>query len=232
MPWGVLVAGPPGSGKSTYCAAAAELLRRHHGRPCAIVNLDFANEAPRGGGGGGGGAESSAVALDVSWLIRLEDVMEAHGLGPNGGLLFCMDHLEAHADWLLEQLRPLADAGNYLIFDTPGQAELYSCHEGLARLVARIQRELDLQLASLHLVDSTLCASPFTFVAASLLSLQAMVRLELPHLNVLTKCDLRRELEGADGAPREFPRWRRRGGGGGAFASGARARASSAHDDT
>jgi hypothetical protein len=58
------------------------------------------------------------------------------------------------------------DAGHYLIFDTPGQAELYSCHEGLARLVLRMQRELDLQLASLHLVDSTLCASPFTFVAA------------------------------------------------------------------
>lgn len=216
MPWGVLVAGPPGSGKSTYCAAAAELLRRHHGRPCAIVNLDFANEAPpRGGAGGaGGGADasssSSAVALDVSWLIRLEDVMEAHGLGPNGGLLFCMDHLEANADWLLDQLRPLADAGHYLIFDTPGQAELYSCHEGLSRIVVRMQRELDLQLASLHLVDSTLCASPFTFVAASLLSLQAMVRLELPHLNVLTKCDLRQELESADGAPSEL---RRRGGG-------------------
>ena len=55
MPWGVLVAGPPGSGKSTYCAAAAELLQRHHGRPCAAVNLDFANEWPAGPGGGGGG---------------------------------------------------------------------------------------------------------------------------------------------------------------------------------
>jgi hypothetical protein len=203
MSWGVLVAGPPGSGKSTYCAAAAELLQRHHGRPCAIVNLDFANESPPAPAPapGPGGA---AVALDVSWLIRLEDVMAEHGLGPNGGLLFCMDHLEANADWLLDALRPLAEAGHYLIFDTPGQAELYSSHEGLARVVARMQRELGLQLASLHLVDSTLCASPFTFVAAALLSLQAMVRLELPHLNVLTKCDLRQAVEGADGAPSEL----------------------------
>ena len=137
--------------------------------------------------------------------------------------------------WLGErELRPLADAGHYLIFDTPGQAELYSCHEGLSRIVVRMQRELDLQLASLHLVDSTLCASPFTFVAASLLSLQAMVRLELPHLNVLTKCDLRQELESADGAPSEL---RRRGGGeraslrSAAQRSAARARVR-AYDDT
>ena len=198
MPWGVLVAGPPGSGKSTYCNAAREVLQRHHGRPCAVVNLDFANEAPAAAAGAGG------VALDVSELIRLSDAMEAHGLGPNGGLLFCVDFLEANFEWLLARLRPLADAGHFLIFDTPGQAELYSSHEALARCLLRMQRELDLQLCSLHLVDSTLCASPFTFVAASLLSLQAMVRLELPHLNVLTKCDLRGAIEGEPTVPGEW----------------------------
>ena len=177
------------------------------------------------------------LTFDPARLKRAMHQLAAkkRGLGPNGGLLFCMDHLEANAEWLLDQLRPLADAGHYLFFDTPGQAELYSCHEGLARLVLRMQRELDLQLASLHLVDSTLCASPFTFVAASLLSLQAMVRLELPHLNVLTKCDLRQELEGADGAPSESQRGG--GGGGGVAARAARADAcagarATANDDT
>ena len=41
--FGQLVIGPPGSGKTTYVAAMAEMLRSL-GRKVAIVNLDPANE--------------------------------------------------------------------------------------------------------------------------------------------------------------------------------------------
>ena len=41
--WGQLVIGPPGSGKSTYCAAMRASLAAS-GRKVVIVNLDPANE--------------------------------------------------------------------------------------------------------------------------------------------------------------------------------------------
>jgi hypothetical protein len=46
------------------------------------------------------------------------------------------------------------------------------------------------QLAAVHLVDALHCADAGRFVAAALLSLQTMLQLELPHINVLSKADL------------------------------------------
>ena len=53
-------------------------------------------------------AESFAypVSFDVRDLVTLEDVMEELSLGPNGGLLYCMEYLEENLDeWLGEQLQ-------------------------------------------------------------------------------------------------------------------------------
>ena len=43
MPWGQVVIGPPGCGKTTYCAGMANLLELL-GRKTIIVNLDPAND--------------------------------------------------------------------------------------------------------------------------------------------------------------------------------------------
>ena len=66
------------------------------------------------------------VSIDVRDLISLDDAMEELGLGPNGGLLYCMEYLEENLeDWLGEELAGYGD-DDYLIFDCPGQIELYS----------------------------------------------------------------------------------------------------------
>ena len=46
------------------------------------------------------------------------------------------------------------------------------------------------QLAAVHLVDAHLCSEAHKYVAALLVSLGAMLHLELPHVNVLSKIDL------------------------------------------
>jgi len=38
--------------------------------------------------------------------------------GPNGGLVFCMEYLVEHLEWLAEQVGDYAD--DYLIIDCPG----------------------------------------------------------------------------------------------------------------
>ena len=37
-------------------------------------------------------------------LIKLEEVMEHYKLGPNGGLIYCMEFLEKNISWLLDEL--------------------------------------------------------------------------------------------------------------------------------
>eukprot|EP00976_Prorocentrum_cordatum_P052954 1068181-Prorocentrum_minimum.AAC.3 len=108
MVYGQVVVGPPGAGKSTYCTGMQQYFELT-GRKVAIINLDPANdELPY------------TCALNVSELISLADVMDELQLGPNGGLVYCMDYLHQNLDWLKEKLEPLAH-DHYLIFDLPGQ---------------------------------------------------------------------------------------------------------------
>ena len=49
---------------------------------------------------------SYPVSLDVRDLVTLEDVMEEMELGPNGGLLYCMEYLEENLhEWLGDHLQ-------------------------------------------------------------------------------------------------------------------------------
>lgn len=126
LAFGQVVIGPPGSGKTTYCHAMREFLGRL-GRSVAVVNLDPANEAL-----------PCPCALDIAELVTLPDVMASLGLGPNGGLIYCMEYLEANADWLRDRLQALR--GHYVLFDCPGQVELYTHHESLKNVLGQLAK--------------------------------------------------------------------------------------------
>lgn len=173
--FGQVVVGPPGSGKTTYCHGM-KIFIEALGRKCAIVNLDFANDH-----------FPYDVAIDVRELVSLPAVMEEVSLGPNGGLVYCMEYLLANVEWLEERLR--AANVSYFLFDFPGQVELYTHHKCVQVLLERLTA-MDMRLCSVHLVDSFYCCEPATFISATLLVASSMLRLSLPHVNVLSKIDL------------------------------------------
>ena len=45
--------------------------------------------------------------------------MEEFDLGPNGGLVYCMEYLLANFSWLEDKLKQLGS--QYVLFDCPGQ---------------------------------------------------------------------------------------------------------------
>jgi hypothetical protein len=51
--------------------------------------------------------------------------MEEFGYGPNGGLVYCMEYLFQNIDWLRDELENFGE-DDYILFDCPGQIELYS----------------------------------------------------------------------------------------------------------
>jgi len=134
--------------------------------------------------------EPKHCAVDVRQLVSLERVMEEFSLGPNGGLVYCMEYLLEHCDWLVEQLSSPELAHCYILFDCPGQVELYTHHTAVHDIVVKLQKALDFRLCSVHLLDSFYCCEPATFVGAVLSVASTMLRLCLPHVNVLTKVDL------------------------------------------
>lgn len=61
--------------------------------------------------------------IDIADLIKLEEVMSIHKLGPNGALIYCMEFLEANIDWLMKKILNLKD--HYFLLDCPGQVIIY-----------------------------------------------------------------------------------------------------------
>lgn len=174
--YGQLVLGPPGAGKTTYCSEMSKLLKKI-GRKTVLINLDPANDCM-----------SYNPDIDIRNLIVLEDVMHQYELGPNGALVYCMEYLEKNVDWLLEQIKG-EHSTNY-IFDLPGQVELYTHHDSLSNIFSKLANDGQLQLCVVHLIDSHHCSDAGKFIAALILSLNAMLKIGLPHVNLLTKVDL------------------------------------------
>ncbi|KAL9114227.1 MAG: hypothetical protein Q9227_001649 [Pyrenula ochraceoflavens] len=183
--FGVLVMGPAGAGKTTFCTALIEHLRNSR-RSCFYVNLDpAANDF---------GYEPD---LDIRDEITLEDVMEDMSLGPNGGLIYCFEHLLENLDFLAEAIDPLSE--EYLIiFDLPGQIELYTHIPLLPSLIRYLSRmgPLNISLCATYLLESTFVIDRAKFFAGTLSAMSAMIMLELPHVNILSKMDLVTKMVG------------------------------------
>lgn len=176
--FGALIMGPAGAGKSTFCSSLIQHLQTTR-RSCFYVNLDPA-------------AESFAYEpdLDIRELVTLEDVMEELELGPNGGLIYCFEFLLQNLDFLSEALDPLSE--EYLIlFDMPGQIELYTHVPLLPSLVQFLSRQgpLNINLCATYLLESSFVVDKAKFFAGTLSAMSAMLMLEIPHLNILSKMD-------------------------------------------
>lgn len=205
--FGQLVIGPPGSGKTTYCKRMAEILNQL-GRKTVIINIDPANDV----------SLPYEPAIDITSLIKIEEVMDTLKLGPNGGLMYAMNYLETNIEWLLNGIRNLSvvqtkecakgDGGQpatssgqdsasnnpYIIFDCPGQIELYTHDESFRKIVKKLTNRkeinLDLRLVAVYLVDAHYCNDAGKFISSLLSTLSAMLHLELPHVNIMSKVDL------------------------------------------
>ena len=203
MPFAQLVIGPPGSGKTTYCFGQYQFLSLLS-RPCSVINLDPANDRL-----------PYPCAVDINRLISVRDVMAELSLGPNAAMLYCIEYLEKNVDWLIQELKrvmdeqrqgktgqiagrgdqetpigPVSSGFEYLIFDLPGQVELSTNHPALKRILATLEKQLGLRFVAVHLTDATHITDASRYVSILILALRAMLTLELPHVNVLSKVDL------------------------------------------
>jgi hypothetical protein len=77
--------------------------------------------------------------------------MEMLKLGPNGALVYCMEFLETNFEWLVAAMKKFPQ-DKYFLFDFPGQVELYTHHNSVKNIVARLEKEANCRLAAVHLV--------------------------------------------------------------------------------
>jgi len=170
-----LIVGPAGSGKSTYTTRIYDHCCAER-RVVHCINLDPAAET-----------FNYPVAIDIRDLISLDDVAEELKLGPNGGLIFCMEYLMENIAWLEQKIGAFED--DYLIIDCPGQIELYT-HIPVMKQLVYFFDKWHYRMCCVYLLDSVFMTDSHKFASGILCCLSAMIQLELPHINVLTKVDL------------------------------------------
>jgi len=79
-----------------------------------------------------------------------------------------------------------------IIIDMPGQIELYTHIPVVPALVKHLTRTgaLNVNLCAAYLLEATFVIDRAKFFAGTLSAMSAMIMLEIPHVNVLSKMDL------------------------------------------
>lgn len=108
--------------------------------------------------------------------------------GPNGGLVYCIEFLLQQLDWLHDELGEAED--DYWLIDCPGQIELYTAHPVMQKLLSHLQREYDFRICGVYMIEAQFLEDPAKFFAGILAAMSAMIQLEIPYFNVLSKVDM------------------------------------------
>ena len=118
--------------------------------------------------------------------------MQEFKLGPNGAMIYCMEFLETNIEWLVEKIKHhnKMTGCKYFLFDLPGQVEIYSNHASLKKVISTLTHRLHFQFSAIHLVDCTYLFDRFRFLSALTLSLTAIIGMDMPFINAITKIDL------------------------------------------
>lgn len=100
---------------------------------------------------------------------------------------FFYRYLVENATWLEEKLGDTDD--DYIIFDCPGQIELYT-HMTVMRQLIGVLQKLNFCICGVFLIDVQFMVDASKFLSGTLATLSVMVNLEIPHISILSKMDL------------------------------------------
>jgi len=175
----LFVVGPAGSGKSSFVAAFAEWLESYE-IPYLTVNLDPAAEYT-----------PYTPDIDVRAYVTAREVMDRYKLGPNGAIMASVDLMLNFVDNLKEEIEESATEG-YVIFDTPGQMEIFAFRKTGVAILRRLAGD---RAGIAFVVDAAISKSPSAFVSQIFLASSVYYRFKMPQLNIFNKVDLLSDKE-------------------------------------
>lgn len=78
---------------------------------------------------------------------------------------------------------------DYIIFDMPGQIELYT-HLEMGKQLIRLLESWNFRICGVFIIDSQFMTDGGKFLSGTLAALSVMANIEIPHINILSKMDL------------------------------------------
>ena len=168
----IFVLGTAGSGKSTFTSKFTRFLEFHR-EDVMAVNLDP-----------GSMILPYAANVDVRDYIKVEEIMEDYGLGPNGGLMLAHDMMAGIVEDLSNDIEDFTP--DICIVDTPGQMELFAFRQ----IGAQIAQELtDSEKGVIYIFDGIQCQDPLNYVMNMFLASAINTKFFLPQYHLISKID-------------------------------------------
>jgi len=172
-PGTVYFTGTAGAGKTTYVRAFAQWMQSA-GYDATVVNLDPGNESTE-----------FEPDVDIREWVRLADLQDEYGLGPNGAQVAAADMIALKIFEVKQAIQELKT--DYVLVDTPGQIELFAFREASKAIVDALSGD---RSVIAFLFDPALARNPAGFVSLLMLSATVEFRFRLPMVNLLSKADV------------------------------------------
>jgi len=169
----IFIAGPAGTGKTTFCFNLNQYFSSLNRKTC-LFNLDPASIHGQWN-----------FSIHEKWSV--DKIAKKYNLGPNGSMMKCLELCANDPHWLDDKLSGYNN--EILIVDCPGQIELY-IHDDSMQKIINVFKKNDYNTCCTYLIDSTFILDKVKLHSAYLNMLSTMMKLSLPHLNVITKMDL------------------------------------------
>jgi GTPase SAR1 family protein len=134
----VFIIGPAGTGKTTFCKNMSKHFNTLGRRTC-IFNLDP-------------GISFGEYHFSIHNEWPISKVMQEYNLGPNGGMIKCLELCANDPHWLTDKIDGYND--EIMFIDCPGQIEIY-IHDNSMKLIMERFKNSGYNVCCLYLIDST-----------------------------------------------------------------------------
>lgn len=168
----LFIIGPAGSGKTTFCKNLYTYGTMIN-RTFKVINLDPANIN-----------DDFNYYSDIREYITVDEVQENTDLGPNGSLLLSLQEMYDN----IEELKLDSFTDDFLVFDCPGQIELFLHSDILNDIINYTNKYM--KSVVVYLMDSFFLIDSYKFIFGYLTAYISSVKFNVPRLNVITKLDL------------------------------------------
>jgi GTPase SAR1 family protein len=131
-----------------------------------------------------------AANVDVREYIKVEEIMEEYGLGPNGGLMLAHDMMAGIVEELSNDIEDFTP--DICVVDTPGQMELFA----FRNIGAEIAKNLtDAEKGVIYIFDGIQCRDPLNYIMNMFLASAINTKFFLPQYHLISKIDALEDSE-------------------------------------
>jgi len=177
----IIVLGMAGSGKTTFVQRLASDLYAGKGvpnkKPPYVVNLDPAcMEVP------------FPANVDIRDTVNYKEVMKQYGLGPNGAIVTSLNLFATKFDQVLNLLEKKRGVSDYVIFDTPGQIEVFTWSASGNIITEALAAQFPTVVV--YVMDTVRSTNPVTFMSNMLYACSILYKTRLPFVIAMNKNDV------------------------------------------